>query len=231
MVERHPRNAPGPFYTDHRSCISCDAPRYEAPGLITLDDDGCYFHKQPETPEEVNQAIRAMHVSCIEAYRYGGNDPRIRRRLAQVGYAHLCDRPLEGERRVLRDHVRFELDSTDAVSTAAIVLSGLGSAWKSGACTQAVSGDVDTATFGFTTSREYGTNRRYEIKRISHDVSPTTALYRAPTPPPTWLLVLEASGSSVAPIHDALVERGAQAIRWFSVDEWLAGAEGVELPY
>src|SRR5579872_4377324 len=74
-VAEHPRdsrNAPGPFYVVQNQCISCGAPQAEAPGLVTLDDGGCYFHKQPETDAEVNDAIRSMLVSCIEVYRYGG---------------------------------------------------------------------------------------------------------------------------------------------------------------
>src|SRR3974390_2622707 len=93
---KDPRNAPGPFYVVKGECVSCGAPQAQAPGLVTLGDDGCYFHKQPETPAEVNDALRAMFVSCIDACRYGGRDPAIRRRLAEVGDSHLCDNPLKG---------------------------------------------------------------------------------------------------------------------------------------
>jgi len=60
MAPRNPKNAPGPFYVLRDQCISCGAPQAEAPGLVTLDDGvGCYFHKQPATAAEVNDAIRA----------------------------------------------------------------------------------------------------------------------------------------------------------------------------
>jgi hypothetical protein len=94
--ERNPKNAAGAFYVLKDQCISCDAPRYEAPGLVAFDDEtGCYFQRQPETDHEVDDAIRAMFVSCVEVYRYAGIDPTIRRRLAELGHAHLCDQPLE----------------------------------------------------------------------------------------------------------------------------------------
>jgi len=70
---RNPHNAPGPFYVLANNCIACGAPQAEAPGLVDGcgSEDGCHFRRQPETPEEVDSAIRATFVSCIEVYRYG----------------------------------------------------------------------------------------------------------------------------------------------------------------
>jgi len=48
---------------------------------VTLGEGGCYFHRQPETAAELDGAVRAVTVSCIGAYRYGGNDPAIVSRL------------------------------------------------------------------------------------------------------------------------------------------------------
>jgi hypothetical protein len=105
-------------------CISCGAPQAEALGLVTLGEDGCFFHRQPETPAEVNDAIRAMLVSCMHVYRYGGDDPTIRRRLAELGHAVLCDKPLEGHPVVIRNHVRFSLaERGEATDIARLLLS------------------------------------------------------------------------------------------------------------
>ena len=59
---RHHAGAPGPWYVDDR-CIDCDAARHVAPGLIGRWDDGIsYFLRQPETPEEIEMAWRAVLV-------------------------------------------------------------------------------------------------------------------------------------------------------------------------
>jgi hypothetical protein len=97
----HPRNAPGPFYSEYDGCITCGAPNAEAPDLIgwyeercgTETYSHCIFERQPETLDEVDRAIQAMHVSCVENLRYRGTDPAILQRLAQLGMAHLCDAP------------------------------------------------------------------------------------------------------------------------------------------
>ncbi|NNE74008.1 MAG: MBL fold metallo-hydrolase [Acidimicrobiales bacterium] len=61
--ERHPGGAPGDWYVDRR-CIDCDAARQVAPGLIERNpDDGVsLFVHQPETPDEIEMAWRAVMV-------------------------------------------------------------------------------------------------------------------------------------------------------------------------
>ena len=100
----HPHNAPGPFYSENEGCIACGAPNAEAPDLMKWYEEPtatglyshCIFRRQPETPEEVEQAIRAMNVSCVENLRYRGTDPAILKRLDDMGKGHLCD-ALEAE--------------------------------------------------------------------------------------------------------------------------------------
>ncbi len=96
---RNPVNAPGPFYTEANSCIACCLPEGEAPDLIGYHEEdgpneGCFFKKQPETPEELDRAIRAMFVNCVETLRYAGKDPAILRRLREMGRESQCDYPL-----------------------------------------------------------------------------------------------------------------------------------------
>ncbi len=81
---RHPRNAPGPFYCDARLCVSCGEPLRAAPQLMAVDVDGdvqCYFRKQPETREELEQACRAVEAACCGGVCYGGQDPKVLARL------------------------------------------------------------------------------------------------------------------------------------------------------
>lgn len=83
--KRTPLNAEGDFYVEKDMCIACMAPEDAAPDLMGYDHDtGCYFKKQPETDEELDQAIEAVEVSCIEALRYCGNNPQIIQRLRRV---------------------------------------------------------------------------------------------------------------------------------------------------
>jgi hypothetical protein len=92
-------NAPGPFYSVKDCCIICLAPECVAPDLMGLYEDPsgtnarshCFFKKQPETPEEIDQAIAAMEISCVENLRYAGDDPAILKRLCELGWRHLCD--------------------------------------------------------------------------------------------------------------------------------------------
>jgi hypothetical protein len=200
---------------------------------VTLDDGGCYFHKQPATPDEVNDAIRAMLVSCIEVYRYGGDDPTIRRRLAELGYSHLCDEPLEGHPVVLRNHVRFALpEGGEATDVATRVLSWLEAYWKDGRCKKPVTGNADTAVFEYTHSEKYGTARRYTLQRLrTPSAAPATA-YRTPSAVHAWILAEEEGGGFPSEVlHRVLQRNGAVGIRWFSREEWTAGADGAELPY
>ena len=81
--QRFEKNVPGDFYTTG-DCLACDGPEHEAPDLLApLENENydTYFIKQPETPEEIERACRAIEVCCIAALRYGGKNPGIIRRL------------------------------------------------------------------------------------------------------------------------------------------------------
>lgn len=95
---RHPANAPGDFYVEDEICITCDAPRHAAPDLIAmLNDEHCYFKKQPETLAEVEQAVEAVQVSCCEGLRYAGKDSSILSLLKIKGCASQCDALLKSK--------------------------------------------------------------------------------------------------------------------------------------
>jgi hypothetical protein len=71
------------------------APQHAAPDLMDFDDQArhCFFKKQPSTTEELKQAIEAVWVSCCGAVRYSGDDPAIRRFIAEVdtkGLKQMC---------------------------------------------------------------------------------------------------------------------------------------------
>lgn len=83
--EPTPKNVPGDFYVQCNSCISCGVTEDLAPDLIVLEDDGCYFKKQPVTPDEINRALDAMAASCVNSIRYGGKDPDILKKIQAIG--------------------------------------------------------------------------------------------------------------------------------------------------
>ncbi len=91
------KNVPGPFYTTGE-CMACGAPEAEAPDLLApLEGDNydTYFIRQPEGPDEVERACRAVEVCCVGALRYSGTDPKIIRRLGNA--AEYCDHLLPEE--------------------------------------------------------------------------------------------------------------------------------------
>jgi hypothetical protein len=109
----HPDNAPGDFYVECDCCISCEAPYHEAPDLMgrpgsSSRNYGCYFRKQPETPEEVERACDAVMVSCVEAVRYKGSDRNVLRRLYERGAYASCDVSPTEEELLIIDYVRTE---------------------------------------------------------------------------------------------------------------------------
>ena len=80
--ERYHLNALGNFYVERDMCIICCAPEHAAPELMGFFDDPdgsnarshCCFKRQPQTVEELQHALEAIHVSCCRAVRYGGSD-------------------------------------------------------------------------------------------------------------------------------------------------------------
>jgi hypothetical protein len=95
LRKRDPQNALGPFYAVEKLCLSCGLPEDEAPDLLAdLDETGgdTFFVKQPETPNEVERACRAIDVCCVKALRYAGDDPAIIQRLQKwPASAECCD--------------------------------------------------------------------------------------------------------------------------------------------
>ncbi|MBA3533838.1 MAG: ferredoxin [Ardenticatenales bacterium] len=98
----HALNVDGPFYSVDQGCAFCGAPHVAAPDLMGWEEKEeysypihCFFKRQPETPEEIEQAIQAMDWSCVQNLRYRGTTPDILEKLCNMGYRHLCDALVE----------------------------------------------------------------------------------------------------------------------------------------
>ena len=90
--DRTPLNADGDFYVEAGTCLWCMAPENQAPELMGFEKpNGCFFQRQPETSDEIEHTINAVHFSCVQALRYAGNDATIIERLRACGCEHLCD--------------------------------------------------------------------------------------------------------------------------------------------
>jgi hypothetical protein len=95
----YPENAPGPFYVQNEECIICRAPESVAPDLIGFYDDPsgtnarshCFFKKQPQSPEEIDLAVKAVWANCCGSYRYAGTDPDVKAKLKRAN----CESAIE----------------------------------------------------------------------------------------------------------------------------------------
>lgn len=92
-ARRHPLNAVGDFYVLDGECIACQSPEADAPDLIGHVEENyhCFFRRQPETPEELERAIRAVANGCCGGVRYGGTNSKVLQRLAELRASDACD--------------------------------------------------------------------------------------------------------------------------------------------
>src|SRR3954463_2130453 len=84
------------FYVKQGLCLGCCMTHEEAPDLMEHSAGGscserCRFKKQPQTQEQLMRAVKATHVSCSRAVRYGGTDPEILKLLVSYGLHDQCD--------------------------------------------------------------------------------------------------------------------------------------------
>jgi hypothetical protein len=90
---KYPENVSGPFWVECDLCMFCRAPESVAPGLIGFSEakSHCYFKKQPDTVAELDQAIKAVELSCCGAYHYAGEDEETKRKLKDAGCQEAID--------------------------------------------------------------------------------------------------------------------------------------------
>jgi hypothetical protein len=84
------------FYVRSGLCLGCCNTHAEAPDLLeqcTAADNQrrCHFKSQPHSDAQLLRAIKATHVSCSRAVRYGGADPTVLEQLTSYGLADQCD--------------------------------------------------------------------------------------------------------------------------------------------
>jgi hypothetical protein len=78
------------FYVEQECCTNCGVPHVIAPDLVGWRDEQqshCEWIKQPETPDEIDRAIKILHTQELDCHRYAGDDPSILERSP----AQCCD--------------------------------------------------------------------------------------------------------------------------------------------
>src|SRR5262249_36487930 len=94
-------NVVDPFYVRAGCCLSCGVPQQVQPDLFDRNEEGsCRMKRQPTTNEELDGMVRLFWAQDVGCLRYGGDDPTILRRLAELGLAEQCDRAVSTVRRV-----------------------------------------------------------------------------------------------------------------------------------
>src|SRR5216117_4412946 len=66
LRQRVPENAAGDFYVEADTCMRCCLPHEQAPELMNdckVEFRECYFRRQPQTPQEVENAIQAISMN------------------------------------------------------------------------------------------------------------------------------------------------------------------------
>jgi hypothetical protein len=228
MAERHPKNAPGPFYaTANDDCTQCGVPEFEAASLIGHDDRGCYFQRQPETALELAGALAVCFGSCVSVHRYGGSDPEILRRFAEAREQKLCDVTVAPTSLVLRGHARFSFpQAIDARGVAGEIAHAYEQTFSAAKLTEPVRGGKDRATFGCLLGVQV---HRYSVERVARVGSISTA-YRDSDLGSLWLLVATTHVRSIR-LHQMLVNAGAGDVRWFTKQEWAQNSGGRPYPF
>jgi hypothetical protein len=201
---------------------------------MSHDDSGhCFFVLQPTSGEEVNSAIRATWASCCRAIRYGGNDPEILSRFAELGESSLCDNPAPSIKPVRRNQARFEYCSpknADEVETARLIIEIIVTLLPKRQDTEctAFRHQADSSSFQFVwgKSESLNDNKGYSIRiRVRHEKDSW------------WLLSLSENDQGergiAIQLDNALRQcNSIRAIRWFSSSELSSGDEiGRSRPY
>ncbi len=106
----YPTNVPGEFYVEDGCCTMCEVPFAEAPNLFGTAEDPngyshCYVKRQPESPQELDQMVRAIRFAELQCIRYRGADRLIQLRLIGVGEGKICDGlPLDLQQQAVARH-------------------------------------------------------------------------------------------------------------------------------
>jgi len=193
----------------------------------------CFFVLQPSSGEEVNSAIRATWASCCGAVRYGGDDPEILTRLAELGGGFLCDKRVSSSiEPVYRNQARFECrdvaQATGQTISRFIIDLIATSLHHEGTECIAFQDEANSSSFQFVwgKSKSLNNNKGYSIRiRVKHENGNDVLLSLSENE--------QAETGTAIQVDKALrTSNFIHSIRWFSKSELLTdGESGRPHPY
>jgi len=95
-LPRHPKSVEGDFYAEDGQCLACGVPHLVAPALLAWVDEErshCFWKKQPQTPQGLEQAIQVLEVQELGCHRYNRQNSAILKRVRST----YGDHPVELE--------------------------------------------------------------------------------------------------------------------------------------
>ncbi len=224
---------------------------HEAPDLIGFEGHSCFVRKQPANSEELYRLLQAMSVNEVEGLRYRGDDPALKRRIAEAGMAACCDRPCgKPGSATARTRARITLKAAASDGLQSVV----DALYAAVAQTNVGGGESDKAARVATVVAARGqagrpapipSLERIDLGEFRFDLRPfpaaatTTVFVRQSDDAPNALdLRIAATGfyerlrTSVR-LDDVLrVQPGVRSIRWYTESEWADGRrQGLEFPY
>lgn len=113
------QDAPGDFYVVPNCCALCGVPSRQAPRLIAdcHEHSHCFIHRQPESADDVEAILSAIHLADLPCIRYRGTDSAVRRRLVETGVGEQCDDLPEDLRR-RSEEVKAKILADEALARA-----------------------------------------------------------------------------------------------------------------
>ncbi len=225
-VHPHPENVEGPFYVENNCCLLCGMPGSEAPDLFkwASDEKSCVVKRQPQTAEELDRMMLAVYVAEMDCIRYRGTDPAIQRRIAAMGSLHALDHePPADARWIIRSHATFKGKTNVAGPSTAFDIA------------RAFAAHMRLAKDG-ERYRVWSPGRllRWPVVRLSigRGLYVLAVRFRRQRKEQGWVAVAQAPMEHLVQEVSYLVDDWLKHtdmfadIRWFTAEEWKAGAAG-----
>jgi hypothetical protein len=202
---------------------TCDGTRIDG-----FDEVGyhCFFQRQPETKAELYHALCAERWSCVQCLRYGGDDPKILRRLADIGEPEACDNPVPVDAKpILRNYVSFDVANFFHPGVRLERL--LGEAFRAFCLGLYVQpSEVSPLVQVGASLRFNHYNRAFTLSRSERDARRWLLHHADPNPKGT--VAISVYLDEYMRGHNEIF----RSLRWYSADEWKApAAQGMETPY
>jgi hypothetical protein len=224
-LSAHPQNSEGDFYVVDGECMGCGAPEQQAATMMSHDSTGhCFFIAQPESSDQLNAALRALWSSCCGAVRYGGVDPVVLTRLAQMGEASACDQPTnDSSTLIIRNHAKLTYVA-ESLRPVKEIVDFIAMSLPMGQNTFTRGFDYSKGSAAFVYewgTRDFRCSAKFRVEQSSENA---------------WIVSLtrdEGATLGLAMALDTSLRTNNRfgKIRWLTNEQLASGSEGTEHPY